>query len=61
MISDVIVWGSVALSLGFVTAWAWSPDLRAWIERPKHQFLDSVRGYDQRGGSTTSRREPAGS
>ncbi|MCC6991139.1 MAG: hypothetical protein IT181_19195 [Acidobacteria bacterium] len=47
MISDLIVWSSVALALVFVAAWAASPALRAWIERPKHQFLSAVQGYDR--------------
>lgn len=47
MISDLIVWSTVALSLVFVAAWATSPALRAWVERPKHQFLTAVQGYDR--------------
>lgn len=47
MISDLIVWTSVAFAVAFVMVWAASPALRAWIERPKHQFLASVQGYDR--------------
>lgn len=47
IIADLIVWSTVGLTLAFVTAWALSPALRARIERPKHQFLDAVRGYDR--------------
>lgn len=47
MISDLIVWSSVGLTLIFTAAWALSPALRVWIEQPKHRFLDSVRGYDR--------------
>lgn len=52
MISDAIVWSSVGLTLLFVAAWAASPALRAWIERPKHRFVDAVQAYDrgERGG-----------
>jgi hypothetical protein len=50
MISDLIVWASVAFTLVFVAAWAASPALRAWIERPKHRFLESVQGYDRTAG-----------
>lgn len=50
MISDLIVWASVAFTLVFVAAWAASPALRAWIERPKHRFLESVQGYDRATG-----------
>ncbi|MEP7116170.1 MAG: hypothetical protein ABI880_01205 [Acidobacteriota bacterium] len=46
MISDLIVWASVALAAVFVAAWAASPALRAWIERPKHRFLEAAQGYD---------------
>lgn len=47
MITDLIVGLSVLFSLAFVAAWLIRPDLRAWIERPKHQFHDAVRGYDR--------------
>lgn len=49
MISDLIVWASVAFTVVFVAAWAASPALRAWIERPKHHFLESARRYDATG------------
>lgn len=47
MITDLIVGLSVLFSLVFVGAWVLRPDLRAWIERPKYQFHDAVRGYDR--------------
>lgn len=47
MITDLIVLASVALTMAFVTAWAVSPSLRRRIERPKHRFLEDVRGYDR--------------
>lgn len=46
MISDVVVWASVAFTVLFVAGWAASPVLREWIERPKHRFLESTRRYD---------------
>lgn len=46
MITDLIVYSAGALTLAFVLAWAVSPALRAWIERPKYQFLENVRRYD---------------
>lgn len=46
MISDLIVWTSVGLTLLFVGAWASSPVLRAWIERPKHRFVEAAQQYD---------------
>jgi len=47
MISDIIVGASLAFGLAFVAAWAWRPDLRAWIERPKYGFQETVRSYDR--------------
>lgn len=47
MIADLIVGLTLLLAAGFVTAWALRPDLRAWIERPKHYFQDALRGYDR--------------
>ncbi|MGE0864393.1 MAG: hypothetical protein AB7P34_10875 [Vicinamibacterales bacterium] len=54
MISGVIVWSSVALTVVFVAAWAASPRLRQWIERPKHHFLASVRDHDRETGRDTA-------
>ena len=45
-LSDLIVWGSVALVLAFAGAWLALPGWRAAIEQPKFTFLDAVRGYD---------------
>lgn len=53
MISGLIVWSSVALTVAFVAAWAASPRLREWIERPKHRFLASVRDHDRQTGRDT--------
>lgn len=47
MIPALIVWASVAFAVLFIVAWAASPGLRAWIEQPKHRFLEAVRGYDR--------------
>jgi hypothetical protein len=47
MITDLIVYSAGGLTLAFVVAWAASPALRAWIERPKYQFLENVRRYDR--------------
>jgi hypothetical protein len=46
MITDLIVLASVMFTVAFIVAWALSPTLRAWIERPKHRFHDLARGYD---------------
>lgn len=47
MITDLVVGASVAFTVAFVAAWWLRPGLREWIERPKHQFQDAVRGYDR--------------
>lgn len=57
MISDLIVWSSVGLTLLFTAAWAVSPALREWIERPKHRFLESVQGYDRAGRPASGGKE----
>ena len=47
MITDIIVWASVAFTVVFVVAWFLRPNLRLWIERPKYHFQDAVQGYDR--------------
>jgi hypothetical protein len=47
MAMDLIVLVAVLFALVFVAAWASSPTLRAWIERPKYRFLADVEDYDQ--------------
>ncbi len=47
MISEFIVWGSLALAAIFTGAWALSPGLRRWIERPGYLFLEAVQSYDR--------------
>ncbi len=58
MISALIVWSSVAFALGFVAAWAASPALRAWVERPAHRFLAAVQHYDLNGQPAPTPDEP---
>ncbi len=48
MIINLIVYVACAFTGVFVVAWAVSPALRAWIERPKYQFLENVRRYEGR-------------
>jgi hypothetical protein len=47
MITDAIVATSVLLTLAFAAVWLLRPDLRAWIEQPKHHFQDHVDRYDR--------------
>jgi hypothetical protein len=44
---DWVVLTAVGFALVFFAAWASSPALRTWIERPKHRFLADVEGYDR--------------
>jgi hypothetical protein len=44
---SIIVVGSTAFALAFVIAWWSKPELRAWLERPKHVFLTGVERYDR--------------
>ena len=47
MITNLIVGASVAFAAVFVAAWAMSPRLRTWIEKPKYRFQDALRDYDR--------------
>jgi len=47
LITDIIVLSSILFAAVFAAAWLARPDLRAWIERPKHEFQASVRRYDR--------------
>ena len=46
MMAGVIVFGSAAFAAALLGAWLLRPDLRAWMEQPKHRFQDDVRRYD---------------
>lgn len=50
---DGIVLAVALFTVVFVAAWALSPKLREWIERPKYRFMRNVEGYDraQEGGN----------
>ena len=43
---DLIVTIAVMFAFAFFVAWAISPNLRLWIERPKYRFLDETARYD---------------
>lgn len=47
MITDLIVLASVLFTAAFIVAWVVSPNLRSWIERPKHRFHELSQGYDR--------------
>jgi len=44
---DIIVLLALAFAIVFTVAWSVSPDLRAWIERPKYRFQKNLRSYDE--------------
>ena len=46
MIASIIVFGSIVFAAGFCLAWLVRPEVRAWLETPKHRFQASVRQYD---------------
>ena len=55
---DIIVFSSIGFLVIFFVAWLLRPDLRAWIERPKHRFQANVQRYDEEQKSA-ARREGA--
>jgi hypothetical protein len=53
--ADLIVLGSIAFGLAFVVVWLLRPDVRAWLEQPKHRFQDQTRRYDRLAGRKRAR------
>jgi hypothetical protein len=54
MAVNLIVLGVTLLVMGFIAVWLGFPQLRPWMEQPKHRFLDRqhqfpavTRGGDQ--------------
>lgn len=45
---DWIVSAALVFTLAFLAAWAFSPKLRASIEKPKYRFLADVEEHDRR-------------
>ena len=52
--AETIVFGSIAFAAAFVLVWLLRPDVRAWLEQPKHQFQDAARRYDRDAGRSQS-------
>lgn len=48
--AGVIVFGSLLFAVAFVLVWGLRPDVRAWLEHPKHRFQDATRQYDREAG-----------
>jgi hypothetical protein len=44
---DVVVFVALGFSAAFTGAWARSPALREWIERPKYRFQENLRNFDK--------------
>jgi len=44
---DIIVLLALAFAIVLTIAWSVSPNLRAWIERPKYRFQKNLRSYDE--------------
>ena len=44
---DLVVFAAIAFSVIFALAWAVSPGLRQWIEKPKYQFQKNVESYEK--------------
>ena len=47
MITDLVVFGSIGLSVAFFAVWLVRPGFRAWVERPKHAFNARALRYDR--------------
>ena len=45
--ATVIVIGSLLFGAVLGLAWLLRPELRAWMELPKHRFHDDARRYDR--------------
>jgi hypothetical protein len=54
---DAIVFSTIILAAVFSAIWLISPNVRAWVERPKYRFQSNVQSYDkaQAEERTTSR------
>jgi hypothetical protein len=48
--ADVIVLGSIAFGAAFVVVWLLRPDVRVWLEQPKHRFQEDTQRYDRAAG-----------
>ncbi|HWE05748.1 MAG TPA: hypothetical protein VG274_03515 [Rhizomicrobium sp.] len=55
---DLIVFSSIGFLAVFFIAWMLRPDLRTWIEKPKHRFQANVQSYDQEQKAAASGERP---
>jgi hypothetical protein len=51
MMAATIVIGAIGLAVAFALVWLVRPDVRAWLEQPKHRFHDDARRYDRAVGT----------
>ena len=47
MIAELILAGSALFALALALAWLVRPDLRAWLEQPKHRLQADLLRYDR--------------
>ena len=47
MAVNLIVLGVTLLMAAFVSVWVFFPRLRAWMEMPKHRFLEEQRQHPE--------------
>jgi hypothetical protein len=53
--ADLVMTASTFLAVLFTVAWALVPGLRAWLERPKHRFHETLLRYDRQQASGSGR------
>ncbi len=52
----MILAGAAVFAVGLVLAWVLRPDLRAWLEQPKHRLHADLLRYDrQQAGESAGR------
>ena len=47
MIAELILAGAAAFAVALALAWWLRPDLRAWLEQPKHRLQADLLRYDR--------------
>ena len=56
MIAEMILAGTAAFAVALAVAWLLRPDLRAWLEQPKHRLQADLLRYDrQKAGESAGR------
>lgn len=47
MIGEMILAGTAVFAVALTVAWLLRPDLRAWLEQPKHRLQADLLRYDR--------------